>query len=388
MTAQSTPPRRIPALDGVRGVAILMVVAYHYVAIPIHQSPSPLLQWLRHLLSRGGTGVDLFFVLSGFLIGRILIHYREARNYYRVFYIRRVARIFPAYYELLLLFLGLRWLSQRFSLLDPALFVNPISFEAYLLYGQNLAMILHGTFGNEFLAITWSLAIEEQFYLFLPWLVRVTSPKRFPWVTLGFLGLPLLLRSTLGGDGKFYGFMLTPWRFDALFFGVLLAVLESRARLQGRWKKILPWVFLLLTGRFFYLSFSEPLGSTNHLFFNALLYATLLAWILSAEQGRMARLFQKAWLRKIGTVSYGIYLFHQLVNGLLHAWILHQPPRFQDLPSIGVTLLAAGMTYGIAWVNYHLLEKRFIDWGHRWQYALPAQNTDAEHVSLVQALSQ
>ncbi|HID85526.1 MAG TPA: acyltransferase [Anaerolineales bacterium] len=383
-TPRPAPLRRIPALDGVRGVAILMVVAYHYVAIPIHQSPSPLLQWLRHLLSRGGTGVDLFFVLSGFLIGRILLHHREAPNYYRVFYLRRIARIFPAYYELLLLFLGLRWLAHHapFLNLDPTLFANPLPLEAYLIYGQNLAMILHGTFGNEFLAITWSLAIEEQFYLFLPWLVRVTSPRRFPWVALGFLGLPLLLRRTLGGDGKFYGLMFTPWRFDALFFGVLLAVLESRARLSARWKKVLPWVFLLLTGRYFYLSFSEPLGSTNHLFFNALLYATLLAWILSEEQGRLARLLQKAWLRKIGMISYGIYLFHQLVNGLLHAWIFHQPPRFQDLPSIGVTLLAAGVTYGIAWVNYHLLEKRFINWGHRWRYVPPARNPDVERVPL------
>ena len=232
-------------------------------------------------------------------------------------------------------------------------------------------MILHGTFGNEFLAITWSLAIEEQFYLFLPWLVRVSPPKYFPWVTLFFLGLPVLLRHTVGGNGKFYGFMCTPWRFDALFFGVLLAVIESRPEIAAYLRKRVAWirtVFVTLLAYFFYLSFTEPLGGAENFFFNAVMYATLLAWVLYDEQGFLARWCRKDWLRQIGLISYGIYLFHQLVNGVFHAWIFHLPPRFQDWPSILVTLIAAGATYGFAWMNYHVFERRFIAWGHRWNY--------------------
>lgn len=348
-----------------------MVVLYHYVAVPISPEAEGLLGFLRRAFSKGWSGVDLFFVLSGFLIGRNLLWYRNAVNYYGVFYLRRMARIFPLYYVFLGLFVFLRWVSQRTGWLSPELFMSPYPLWPYFVYLQNLFMIFHGTFGNEILAVTWSLSVEEQFYLFLPWLLRMSAPARLLPHILFFLFLPLFLRWTLGGPGTFYGYVFTPWRFDASFLGVLLAFLEVRHphlldRLRPyRW--VLRWLFFGMLILFVVQSFQEPLGSLDHLFFLALFYGTLLLLLLVRDEGFLG-VFQHPGLRRLGLISYSVYLFHQLVNFFLHDVFFGQVPRFQDANTIAVTLLAFGLTLGVALVTYRFIEKPWMAWGHRFKY--------------------
>jgi peptidoglycan/LPS O-acetylase OafA/YrhL len=276
--AMAAPQKRIPELDGIRGLAILLVLLYHYVSVPIPADAAPGLLFIRQLFSNGWSGVDLFFVLSGFLITGILVDNRSAGNYYRVFYLRRINRIFPLYYFFLFLFLALQRYSPAWGLFSAGLFENPLPTGPYFIYLQNFAMAARGAFGNEFLAMTWSLAIEEQFYLFLPLLVRASPPRLLPLNVLFFLGIPLALRATLG-DAGFYGFVLTPWRLDSLFLGALLALVVRSPTALDFLKARLSWVKAAFYGLllfYLYSSLAEEPGSLDHFFTFALFYACLL----------------------------------------------------------------------------------------------------------------
>ena len=155
-------PRRIPELDGLRGVAILLVLFCHYVSsvvnLPIHTFGSRLVI----LLNLTWSGVDLFFVLSGFLIGGILLEVRDSPRYFRTFYGRRVFRIVPIYALMLMFY----WVSKAVARSGPAiawLFDKPLPWIAYATFTQNIGMAWVHFFGAMPLAITWSLAVEEQF---------------------------------------------------------------------------------------------------------------------------------------------------------------------------------------------------------------------------------
>src|SRR5690606_16312654 len=149
------------ALDGLRGLAIALVFLYHATWVP--GAVTPLEQAATWLPRVGFTGVDLFFVLSGFLITRILLRERESPAYYRAFYGRRVLRIFPLYYATLLLWLVIAPALGARDLWLPG--ADPGEAVWYWLYLSNWHDGLAGRFGHAYLAIAWSLAIEEQFYL-------------------------------------------------------------------------------------------------------------------------------------------------------------------------------------------------------------------------------
>ena len=134
------PNSRIPELDGIRGIAILLVLLYHYVSIPPGGPPAPLLQ---RLFAVGWCGVDLFFVLSGFLIGGILMDVRESRHYFKTFYGRRFYRIMPLYY----LWIGIYFVTVSF-------WSNPETWRAipiYVLFLQNSAKTNHSALGTAWL---------------------------------------------------------------------------------------------------------------------------------------------------------------------------------------------------------------------------------------------
>jgi peptidoglycan/LPS O-acetylase OafA/YrhL len=362
---------RIPELDGIRGLAILLVVAYHYIAVPISASATAGFLIVRQTLSNGWSGVDLFFVLSGFLICGILIDHRTSEDYFKVFYVRRVTRIFPLYYLFLALFLLLQRLSPSSGIFSQGLFSNALPLLPYVVYLQNFAMAARGTFGNEFLAVTWSLAVEEHFYLLLPAIVRRTLPQRLPLILGFFICLTLILRFMLGGE-KFYSFVATPWRLDALFLGALLAVLFRSPGALEAFKARVAWIklgFGILVAFFIYSTVTEPLGSLDHLFTFGLMYAALIFLTLANQGGLLARFFRLSWLRNIGRISYGIYIFHQLVNGTIQDLVFKQVPSFHDGPTILVTLLAFVATYLLATGTYRAFESRLIAFGHTFRYS-------------------
>jgi peptidoglycan/LPS O-acetylase OafA/YrhL len=369
--APSTP-QRVAELDGVRGLAILLVLLYHYIAIPIPPDAGRPLSFVRQLFSNTWSGVDLFFVLSGFLIGGILIEHRSAGNYFRVFYTRRISRIFPLYYFFLALFLLLQWLSPRLGVFSQDLFYNPLPIAPYLVYLQNFAMAIRGTFGNEFLAMTWSLAIEEHFYLLLPLLVWRSHPDRLPITLLFFVALSVILRATLA-PGSYISFVVTPWRLDALFLGVLLSVLVRRPALfeavtsRRVWVKAVAVALLIFIA---YSSFREPLGSLDHLLVFGLFYAAMLFLMLSQTGGPLTRFFRRRWLVSLGRYSYAIYLFHQMVNGMVHDILFHRPPVLDSLPTALATVLSFALVCLVALGTYRAFERHFIELGHRSAYSI------------------
>jgi peptidoglycan/LPS O-acetylase OafA/YrhL len=361
---------RVLQLDGIRGFAILLVVLYHYVAVSVPVDAGKGFLFLRQVFSDAWSGVDLFFVLSGFLIAGILIDNRTVSNYFQIFYSRRVSRIFPLYYLFLLLFLLLRLGATRLGLFSESLFASPLPIFPYFVYLQNLAMAIYGTFGNEFLAITWSLAIEEQFYLFLPLVIRWSSPRKLPLHLVFFVCLSVGLRAALGA-GTFLAFVFTPWRLDGLFLGALLAVLWRTPTLLDILKSYLVWIKVAFVALLLYVvfnAFTEPMGSLDHLFIFGLFYATLILLSL-IENSNIGRFFCWSPLRYLGQISYGIYLFHQMVNGLIHDLIFKSLPSFHSLPTVLVTLLALVVTCLIAHGTYVTFEKRFIDYGQRRRYS-------------------
>ncbi len=172
---ERTPQERIPELDGLRGTAILLVLVGHYFAAPGTGAVRFLSgYWVR----LGWTGVDLFFVLSGFLIGGILLTVRDSPNYFKTFYARRFFRIIPIYYAWIALYVLLSLIAGSFltarvgSVQKIGIFIL-----AHFLFLQNFKDFLNSTVSFWWLSMTWSLAVEEQFYLVAPLLVRYL-PKR------------------------------------------------------------------------------------------------------------------------------------------------------------------------------------------------------------------
>ncbi len=189
MTA-SQDSNRIPELDGLRGIAIGTVLIFHYFVATTSATPQSLFAYLLAACRLTWSGVDLFFVLSGFLIGGILLDAREASNYFGVFYTRRFFRIVPAYALLLAVHLGLLTsVSLGFRTNLGYLLRDRLPSLVHSVFLQNFWMAAHNSLGSSTLMVTWSLAVEEQFYLTLPILIRLVPPRRLP---------PVLIFATLG----------------------------------------------------------------------------------------------------------------------------------------------------------------------------------------------
>lgn len=163
--------KRNPHLDGLRGLAVGMVLLWHYVGCQITPQHTPSLLWLREIVGMMWSGVDLFFVLSGFLITGILRDQRESRHYWGTFYLRRACRILPLY----VILVGSYSLANAAGLNKAPglwwLFYIPMPTWSYATFTQNFYMAAAGGTGANWLGITWSLAVEEQFYLLLPCVV-------------------------------------------------------------------------------------------------------------------------------------------------------------------------------------------------------------------------
>jgi peptidoglycan/LPS O-acetylase OafA/YrhL len=198
--ADATPAGRIPALDGLRGVAILSVMAFHFWMFGTTVGITFAERAYNSIASKGWVGVDLFFVLSGFLITGILYDSRQDPRYYRVFYARRTVRIFPLYYASLALFFFLiPWILRS---LHPVELVNVHTGATAKLFAWTyLLNWIEGLKGFSVAPLPlqhfWSLAIEEQFYLVWPFLVLTLARRRLMWLCMGLMVLAFALRVVL-----------------------------------------------------------------------------------------------------------------------------------------------------------------------------------------------
>lgn len=364
---------RIRALDGIRGLAIALVLVWHYVHAQLRDVvPGTFPAALKQAVSFTWCGVDLFFVLSGFLIGGILMDHRDTPNYFRTFYIRRVCRIFPIYYLHLALFVvlvqaGFGNMPGFGALFEPV----GIPLWSYATFTQNLVMADKTIMGSDWLSITWSLAIEEQFYLVLPFVIWLAPRSVLSWLLAGMLLAAPVLRAAFPGAWAVLG---TPWRADSLMTGALLAwlvrypgflraVADKRAILYTAFGILLIGALAtnLVTARF-------PFNLTFTYLWLAILFGLLSLIVIVDHEGAIARLFGNRFLVGLGTISYGVYLFHQAITWMLHGSIRYLPPSIMTLEGLGVTVLSLGATLAVATFSYRFIERPVIEFGHRFRY--------------------
>ncbi len=371
---------RLPELDGLRGVAILMVVLHHYVAGQVKWDGVPAGAVFNAFSRLSWSGVDLFFVLSGFLIGGILLDQRRAENYFKTFYVRRACRIFPLYFLWLLLFIGVNHFLPRASGPDwwTEIFAPRYPNWAYYVFAQNFFVAQREIFGPLWLVPVWSLAVEEQFYLVAPWLVRFLPARKLPLVVLAIIAVVPLFRVFLYMFHPIvFAYVLLPCRADTLLLGVLCAgaVRNERARVWLEANR--RWLYLalavLLAGTW-YLSSPRVCSRTSFemVFFGyswlGLLFACILLIVVTAKTSLIAGLMRVSWLRQLGIIAYGVFLMHLAVAGLAHGLILGRNLFIGNLIDGIVTFVAFLITLALATLSWRWVEKPIVDWGHSFVY--------------------
>ncbi|MES2570731.1 MAG: acyltransferase, partial [Verrucomicrobiota bacterium] len=369
--------KRIIQLDGVRGIAILLVILWYYLICQLVVAPGSAASYAHRALSLTWSGVDLFFVLSGFLIAGILLDHRNSPEFFRIFYLRRVFRIFPLYFLLLGLFLCLAATPLAGSPSFQWLFHDPLPLWSYATFTQNLFMGARGDFGAHWLGITWSLAVEEQFYLFVPLLIYFLPRRVLAALLVGAILTAPLLRCVSPG---FHAFVNTPWRADSLLSGALLAVLvrwHPFISTVRQHRNLLVALFgLLLLGAAVMTFRAAPFGVFNHLWLAAL-YSTFVLIAFLGDFPLFRQLLGSPVLVWFGQLSYGIYMFHQAVSGLLHGFFRHDLPRILTFSDAAITLAAFGITLALATLSYRFLESPLMRFAHRFQYPPQLQRAPA-----------
>jgi peptidoglycan/LPS O-acetylase OafA/YrhL len=356
----------IPALDGVRGLAILLVLAHNLNPF----EGDRLVDRSAELASNfGWVGVQLFFVLSGYLISGILLDTRGAPHYYRAFFGRRVLRIFPLYYGVLLVCLVL---LPALGLAPERLLADSGNRIWLWIYFINWAEPLGA--GVTAFPHFWSLAVEEQFYLVWPFVVARTTPRGLLKVAIALTVIAFASRLALrlAGASAMGPYMFTICRMDALGLGAAVAVLvripEYRDR-AVRWRGRITIVMSTLFVVGFVVTRAYPragyLDQTFGYTILALVFAALvLLAVLDHQRGHgwIGAVLRNPVLRSFGKYSYAIYLFHQLLNQMVGEPLLHQlMPQGTGIKA-GITYMVAvtAASYVMALISYHGYEKHFL----------------------------
>jgi peptidoglycan/LPS O-acetylase OafA/YrhL len=348
---------RFRPLDGIRGLAILMVLAVHAFN---YSGPSPLGRALDSVARAGWMGVTLFFVLSGFLITGILLDTRERPHFLRDFYARRALRIFPLYFAFLALYLlvvpRLPYAADRLA--------QPSTSFYYWTYLANMQEWLSGVAATHNpLGPLWSLAVEEQVYLVWPFLILLVAGRRLPmlWLTLAACSFAwrALTRFTAQSIEVSYAWPLA--NLEAFAAGALVAwLLRNERAVLTAWARpaalvagtCIATIWALLGHFNFWTSPVQILtiGTTAAI----LLFASTIGVAVTAPvSSPLNRVFAASWLGVFGKYSYAIYLFHSPVMELL------RPLEGR----LGAALLAASVTacsLAAAFVSWHVWEAPFL----------------------------
>jgi len=349
-----TSPRTIsviPPLDGLRGVAALLVLGHHFFkSFPI--SGTGIWSTLQHLTSFGQTGVDLFFVLSGFLITRILLASRDRADYFSSFYIRRALRIFPLYFlGLALYYLVVIPLKQES--------IPPFNLQWwYWCYFQNVGITFQST-NIEGPAHFWSLAVEEHFYLIWPVIIYLVPRQRVALVCYVMIAVALLSRAVMLNDG--YGYLVlyfTPCRLDALAVGALLAVWERDGRLTAFSKSFIILASALIIVMVIMMISLSNQSSNIAQWSKYLIYALFYGCIIGLIRNNSTRtipLLSTGFLRWTGKISYGLYVYHLFVIEVVAARL--DQTQFSR---IFLFIICIGTSYLLAWASYTFYESWFL----------------------------
>lgn len=352
----------MPELDSVRGIAVLLVVVFHgFAGAYLTLQFGGIADKFVRATCFGATGVNLFFVLSGFLITGILLESKTSEHYYRDFYVRRALRILPAYYLLLVML----------ALLGSG---TAAYFALSFFYLSNVT----GLFGvASAYGPLWSLAVEEHYYLIWPTLVRNLSRRNLAvWAACLWLAIPLLRWAYFGRVGS-EGLRTYTWFCaDNLAAGSLLAILlrvipTRRAVLAV--SSILVTLGLVLAGTGGWYGVAGRTQVAGAVFADTTLsifYSGVLAVFLLAGTSSWRALVNLRVLRFFGYISYSLYLFQLIVAGaydrIAFKFLASMQPRSGrfDLAVIRfviTTLLAVGFS----WASRHYLEEAFLRYKNR-----------------------
>lgn len=316
----------MPALDGARAVAVALVFARH--GFPESTFP-------------GGLGVDVFFVISGFLITRILLreYDRDGTIHLRQFYVKRLLRLYPALLLVVVVFVALWWLvsgSLRNNLLQSAVAVS---------YTSNIFVTLRES-GLGHLGHTWSLAMEEQFYLVWPPILLLLLRRRMRRQTIVLI-LAIAATASLAGwilTGNDYPYNpLT--KAGALIIGCIAALMVAKKPAQNT---LLAYLGLAVITLAF---IAESTGLLQRTWTMPLVILGVVPVILHLSFGRgiMVRGLSARWIAYLGVISYGLYLWHYPIM-----WALRYS---STLPDFAVTAIALVLTFAAAALSFHFVER-------------------------------
>ena len=360
----------IPALDGLRGIAILLVMLHHFT---FYEPTSGLSAVIGSVLSFFWIGVDLFFVLSGFLITGILLDTRESRRYFSSFYARRTLRIFPLYY--LVLFLALVVLPE-FPAADAVLGGQAglppeervdVPEWPYWLYLTNVSVAERG-WVHHWIDVSWSLAIEEHFYLVWPLVVWLCPPRLAALLcAIVLVAEPMARIYARGIDyPPLWLYVLTWYRLDGLALGALLAFADRR-RLLPMLDRRVPLVLVACVAGLIVCTIMG--GHTwwwnrwMQMYGYSLIAIAGGAMLVSAvnrpADSVWPFMLSAGWLRAFGKYSYALYLFHLPVMRAVREYVF-DPLEYERFGPWNAQVLfyglAAAPSFALAWLSWRLFE--------------------------------
>lgn len=372
--ASAAPLTHLPSLDGLRGLAVLLVLLHNFDVLELSGPRVMGAVLVKEFFYIGWIGVQLFFVLSGFLITRGLLQTQGQPGYFQRFFMKRVLRIFPLYYAALLLFLIV--LPATGLIPERPMLHSPWWMWTYL---SNWTTPTEPTGGP--MPHFWSLAVEEQFYLLWPLLLWKLRLRQVWWLCLGLTALSPLLRlwmvSQGAADEAIYEF--TFCRMDALTAGAALAAWDQGRAAHGssRWRAghllAASAVLLLLTAVASH-GFRR-IGPTPQVVGYSLLaltFTALTGWAVLTDQARSRGARVSVWnavlrwsvLRTFGQYSYAIYVFHKPLHDLVGAPLLARWTGQPHTAEVGVALLyfaaATAVTFAVGWLSWHTFERHFM----------------------------
>lgn len=341
-----------PALDGLRGVAIGLILLHHCFG---------------KLFAFCWIGVDLFFVLSGFLITRILLESLEKKNYLLNFFGRRVLRIFPLYYFVLaVVFFLFPLLINDAEKTFSYLFEHQAWFWTYT---ENWLINRDGWAPGQNIILShfWSLAIEEQYYLLWPFVVLLFRGRALLIAIFCLIATAVVIRTAgiLHNPGYY---VATITRMDSLLMGALLAALLYRFRnLVNNWSKALFVLsgIAILAG----LLITRNPDYSNRFFVTAgytllaVFFAAVIAIVIEEKNNLLKRSLNNRPLIFLGKYSYGLYVFHFPVFWLLRAPVLELISGWiasPDIAKLATSLVCLAITIACALLSFSLIEKPFL----------------------------
>ena len=356
---------RVSGFDGLRGAAVLAVLLHHLSDYcPVN---SFLAVRLKTLLYAGWCGVDLFFVLSGFLITGILLDAPKTKNYFRSFYARRALRILPVYYATLITVL----LAARFTpVLDAVL---PASRDRlfYFVFLNNWWVLMQGSWHANVIGHFWSLAVEEQFYLLWPLIPWLFSRKNVTLMAAcGVVLAPMIRVAVFAHWGPVRDIVENPFcRMDSLLMGAVLAGIVRCPKEIKRWMPLLYCSALAAAGMIVAAYFSELPAlrlAASELFIFSLLASLFGGLVLYVFMNRNSLtkaqcIVRLPALRFCGKYSYGMYVYHVPLLWLLARYATGSQP-LQSLPVFLVFSCAVmAVTVAVAKLSFDCFERRFLN---------------------------